>query len=30
MNCLPGHSDLFILTDEGVDAIRILKGIKAV
>lgn len=30
MNCLPGHLDLFILTDDGVDAVRLLKGIKAV
>lgn len=30
MSCLPGHIDLFVLTDEGVDAVRLLKGIKAV
>ena len=27
---LPGQPDIFILTDEGVDAVRISKGIKAV
>ncbi len=30
MNSVPNHLDLFILTDDGVDAVRLLKGIKAV
>jgi hypothetical protein len=30
MTCMHGHPDLFVLTDDGVDAIRLLKGIKAV
>jgi len=25
-----GSQDLFVLTDEGVDAVKLLKGIKAV
>lgn len=27
---MPNNPDLFVLTDEGVDAVRLLKGIKAV
>jgi hypothetical protein len=27
---VPGRSDLFVITDQGVDSIKIIKGIKAV
>jgi hypothetical protein len=30
LNCMPNNPDLFVLTEEGVDAVRLLKGIKAV
>lgn len=30
LNCIVGSQDLFILTDDGVDAVKLLKGIKAV
>jgi hypothetical protein len=27
---VPGRPDIFVITDQGVDSIRIIKGIKAV
>lgn len=30
LNCIQGSQDLFVLTDDGVDAVKLIKGIKAV
>lgn len=30
MSCVPGGEDLFVLTEDGVDAVRLVMGIKAV